>query len=384
MRRIIIIFIFLFMALSAEALAKANSIDFADAQIKDVLRALTRKAGLNLVMGSNLDLTSKRITVHFEDLSDEEAIDYILRVNGYTYQKTGKVILVSTLPQDISNTAYRSVFKTIDLKYLQAERVKDILSKIASEVVVIPGEKASSLIIKGKPSDIESIQELISSLDQPVPQILIESKVVEVSESGLQDLGVTWGKTQGSFKFTVSKTTRKISPTEDLEGTLDALISEGKAKVMARPRIATLDNHEAVINIGSRIPYAVPTGTSATTTQWTVQYIDAGVSLKITPRLGEDGLITTTLEPEVSSVSEWRATAAGEFPVISTRNAKATIRVKEGHTIFVGGLINEGDRENVAKIPILGDIPLLGLCFQRKVVEKTKTDIVFLITPYVI
>jgi type II secretory pathway component GspD/PulD (secretin) len=118
--------------------------------------------------------------------------------------------------------------------------------------------------------------------------------------------------------------------------------------------------------------------------QWTVEYIDAGVKLMITPRLGEEGYITTSIQPEVSSVSEWRTTAAGEFPVITARNAQATLRVMDGETIVVGGLLSESDRENVSRLPILGYLPVVGLLFQNKTVEKAKTEIVFLITPHVI
>jgi type II secretory pathway component GspD/PulD (secretin) len=115
-----------------------------------------------------------------------------------------------------------------------------------------------------------------------------------------------------------------------------------------------------------------------------VEYIDAGVKLKITPQLGQENYITTFLQPEVSAVSEWRTTAAGDFPVISTRNASATVRVKNGETIVVGGLISETDRVNVTRIPILGHIPFINFLFQNRTVEKAKTEIVFLITPHVI
>ena len=166
--------------------------------------------------------------------------------------------------------------------------------------------------------------------------------------------------------------------------TLKALISNGQAKIVANPRIATLENREAVINIGSKIPYAVPVTTSGGGTQWAVQYIDSGVSLKITPTLNESKIITALIQPEVSAVSEWRATAAGEFPVISTRNALTQVKVKDGETIVIGGLINEEDHQFGNKIPILGDIPLLGAFFQNKMTQRVKTDIVFLITPHVL
>ena len=100
--------------------------------------------------------------------------------------------------------------------------------------------------------------------------------------------------------------------------------------------------------------------------------------------MGDDGEITAFLQPEVSSVSEWRTTAAGDFPVITTRNAQATLRVKDGETIVVGGLISESERENVVKLPILGQLPIIGYLFQNKTVEKAQTEIVFLITPHII
>ncbi|HVN67963.1 MAG TPA: type II and III secretion system protein, partial [Candidatus Sulfotelmatobacter sp.] len=223
---------------------------------------------------------------------------------------------------------------------------------------------------------------LLESIDQLAPQILIESKVMELTQSDSLKLGISYGN--GSYKFITSKDTKRTRASDDLVSTLNALAADGRANVVANPRIATLDNQEALINIGSRIPYAVPVTSGGTTTQWTVNYIDAGVKLKITPQLGQDGEITTLIQPEVSSISEWRTTAAGDFPVISTRNASATVRVKDGETIVIGGLLSETERENVSRVPVLGYIPGLGLLFQNKNVEKEKTEIVFLITPHVI
>ncbi|MBU0573993.1 MAG: type II and III secretion system protein, partial [Candidatus Margulisbacteria bacterium] len=136
--------------------------------------------------------------------------------------------------------------------------------------------------------------------------------------------------------------------------------------------------------IGSRIPYAVPAVSNSAATLWTVDYIDAGVKLKITPKLGEDGYITTHIQPEVSAVSEWKTTSAGDFPVISTRNASATVRLKDGESIVIGGLLSDAERENIKKVPFLGHIPILGLFFQDRSVEKSKSEIIFVITPYVI
>jgi type II secretory pathway component GspD/PulD (secretin) len=231
---------------------------------------------------------------------------------------------------------------------------------------------------------LKEAKKIIASIDKPVPQVLIESKVLEISESDSMRLGINYGKEAGTFKFLTDRNSGRTALKDDLLSIINTLVSQGQARVVASPKISTLDGHEAVINIGSRIPYAVPVSNGSNSTQWTVEYIDAGVKLKITPRLGENKYITTSIQPEVSSISQWRTTTAGDFPVITTRNAQSTLRVKDGQTIVVGGLISESDQENISRLPLLGDIPLVGMAFQNKTVEKVKTEIVFLITPHVI
>lgn len=356
-------------------MAWAEEIVFQDANVMDAVATLARQAGLDVVMSGDAGLV-KRTTVRLKDTTAEEALDYILRANGFSCEKKGKVLIISALPQDVSNTAYPGISRNFKLKYISAEKASAILSKAIPNLVALSGERANSLVVRGKEGEIEEAEKLLAELDKPVPQILIESKVIEISEADSIRLG--FDHNGGIFRFINGK------KAEDIYSTLTALLGEGKANLVASPRIATLDNCEANINIGSRIPYAVPVSSSGSATQWTVDYIDAGVKLKIIPQLGSEGTITTQIQPEVSSISEWRTTAAGDFPVISTRNASATVRVKNGETIVVGGLISEVDRVNVTRIPILGQFPVLNLIFQNRTVEKAKTEMVFLITPYII
>ncbi|MFA5097658.1 MAG: type II and III secretion system protein [Candidatus Margulisiibacteriota bacterium] len=272
------------------------------------------------------------------------------------------------------------VFEVMELKYLSGKKASEIVSRLIPEALAMEGEKGSSVILKGKPADMWKMKKILTSADRPVPQITIESRIMEISESGLRSIGFAWGS---GVKVTIVPEEGKVR-VGDIPAVLSALVSKGEAKLIASPRISTLDNLEASINIGDRIPYAVPVSGSAGVTQWAVQYIDAGVSLKILPRIGGDGMITAEIKPEVSSISEWRTTAAGDFPVISTRNASTSVRVESGQTIVVAGLINETDRENISKVPLAGDLPVIKELFLKRTKEKTKTDVVFLITPVVI
>jgi type II secretory pathway component GspD/PulD (secretin) len=362
---------------------KTQRMDFEDAPVISVVQTLAKNAGFDLVLAGDQSLAqARKATIHLKDVTAEEAIDYILRTNGFNYERKGKVLLVSSLPNDLTQTAYKAEAEVVALKHISANRAAELLSKIIPTANFQPGNRANALVVRGKDSEIEDAKKLIAQVDKIAPQILIESKVVELTQSDSKKLGISYGN--GIFRFITSKDTRKTSLAEDIISTLNLLITDGKADVVASPRIATLDNQEALINIGSRIPYAVPVSSGAVTTQWTVEYIDAGVKLKITPQLGQDGDITTFIQPEVSSISEWRTTAAGEFPVISTRNASATVRVKNGETIVIGGLLSETERENITRVPVLGYLPGLGLLFQNRNLEKEKTEIVFLITPHVI
>jgi len=372
----------LMLGFPAHADQTISRIDFEDASVINVVQTLARSAGFDLVLSGDQALVqAKKATIHLKDVTVEEAIDYILRTNGFNYERKGKVLLVSSLPQDLTQTAYKAEVEAVSLKYLSATKAAELIAKLIPSAVFQAGNRANSLVIRGKESEIKDAKKLILSLDKQAPQILIESKVVEVSQSDSKRLGISYGN--GVFKFITNKDTKRTSLAEDITSTLNTLITDGRANVIASPRIATLDNQEALINIGSRIPYAVPV-TSGSTTQWTVDYIDAGVKLKITPQLGQEGDITTFIQPEVSSISEWRTTAAGDFPVISTRNASATVRVKDGETIVIGGLLSETERENTTRVPVLGYLPGLGLLFQNRSMEKEKTEVVFLITPHVI
>jgi type II secretory pathway component GspD/PulD (secretin) len=373
------------LVMSAQAQDLIPQIEFHDAAVLDVVQVLARRADLDLIVSGDSALAqNKRTSLRLKNITAQEAIDHVLRANDLFYTRKGNALLLSLSPPAQNPLSGDGEIQALTLKYLPAEKVALLLARILPDLRTGRYGSANSLVLQGRLALIEEARGIIALIDQPVPQVLIESKVLELSESDLLRLGFSFGRERGTFKFSTSRDTGQTVPADDLETTVSALVGSGKAEVVASPRIATLDNHPAIINIGSRIPYAVPVSSGSSSTQWTVEYIDAGVKLKITPRLGQDGYITTFIQPEVSSVSEWRSTAAGEFPVITTRNAQATLRVKAGETIVVGGLLSESERDNISRLPVLGYIPLVGVLFQNKTVEKAKTEIVFLITPHLI
>lgn len=194
--------------------------------------------------------------------------------------------------------------------------------------------------------------------------IQIEAQVIEVSQIALSNIG---------FDFSQDK--------EAILETFQYLLSNGSAHLLAKPRISALEKETAIIQIGDRIPYAVPAGKSSD--QWTVQYLDTGVKLKIIAECEGDSIVVE-VQPEVSHVSQWVSNLAGSFPIISTRESKTKVRVKNNEPIIIGGLLNEQKRNTTTSVPLLGDIPFLGEIFKNNIQENIQTDIVFIIVPKII
>ena len=299
--------------------------------------------------------------------------------------QTSEAIKVFGYPQntdEINNQEqYRQIFENFTVKNIDARKACEIFAKIFPEASFTEGARSNQIIVKAMPVDIVRIRKLFSSIDVPVHQVIIESQILELTKSDFENFGFSWSISRNGMKMAVENSAIQ---SDKIYATINALKSNGKARLIANPSIATIDNQEASVNIGSKIPFAVPVNSTSQGVQWTIQYIDAGVSLKITPKLADNDYIIVSVNPEVSSISEWRTTAAGEFPVISTRNASTKIRIKNGQTIVIAGLINETDRKNMSKIPIAGDMPILGALFSQQTLEEGNSEIVFLIRPRII
>ena len=179
----------------------------------------------------------------------------------------------------------------------------------------------------------------------------------------------------------------------DYTATIKILKTIGETKLLSSPRIAAVNNEEASILIGTREAYITDTvtqGQSTTTTAESVTFLDVGVQLNVTPVINEDGFVTMKIRPEVSAIDRYlttyysTGTVRSEIPIVSTTTAETTVMVKDGYTIIIGGLIKDETVRTTKKIPILGDIPFLGMAFRQIDEDKEKTEIVVFLTPHII
>lgn len=385
-----------------DPLKEKISLDYKDADISTILRSLSYAYGLNLVTSTEI---KGKVTISLKDITLLEALDAILTVNGYNYSQKNNIIYVSPGAAE----GAQLVNEPITLKYIKAVEAQNLLRKAISPKGDIKVDEISNLfIITDYPASIEKIKALLKSIDIAPQQVLIEAKIVDITSKDLRNLGLTWqvdyNPGKGIFSRenveTISErlkgTATLAGPSSSLSGgqfkldtlvlkglsataTLDALIQDQKAHLLASPSIAVLNNREARIIIGEKVPYKERTQTTTGTTE-TTRFIDVGTTLRVTPSINADGYITLEVHPEVSSVSA--LLDAG--PRITTREADTIVRIKEGDTLVIGGLIKQQDDSTHSRIPILGYIPVLSYFFSNRSKDQTQTELTVFVTPKIV
>jgi type II secretory pathway component GspD/PulD (secretin) len=274
------------------------------------------------------------------------------------------------------------------LKYVKSDNAKGLLTAVFTEDRIKSEPITNSLLINCTDEEYERIKPIIDQLDAPPKQVLFEAQIIELTNSSSEQFGVNWewlpypGPTPiaGSPRQDYVGTIR-IGKNYDFnyQGTLNALISNDKARVLAKPRITALDGDTARINILDKLPVESKSISNGVVTT-TVDYKEVGITLEVTPRANDDDYITILVRPEVST----NVAPSGSNPTIRTRQAVTSIRVKTGETIIIGGLLQTETRKKVQKFPILGDIPLAGNLFKSTTSEQAETDLVIFITPRLI
>ncbi len=383
----------------AAAAERLITLDAEDAYLPSVLKILAEKGDLNIITGPGV--AGGRISIHMRDVPVDEAVNLVVRAAGLAYERIGRSILVAESKSLQEETGLSS--HIVELQYADAVEVKEAIKDLAAEVQVDRG--GNRLVIVTSPRVISEIREVVSRLDVPARQVMLEARVIEVSTDDAMKIGVDWNALNrqgfviiegspapsapgelpeelpfGPLKFNTDNFTRQ---SKAFNVALDLLIREGNAKVLANPKIATLNGKTASMLIGTRIPYLV-TGTTfaggaAAPTQ-RIEREEVGIKLTITPLINADGYITTDIAPEVSSVIGFRG-PNNDIPIVATREATTTVRLKDGNSVIIGGLLSEEKTNNVTKVPILGSIPLIGILFQNHFVQASKKDLVIEVTP---
>ncbi|MFH1459227.1 MAG: secretin N-terminal domain-containing protein [Candidatus Omnitrophota bacterium] len=290
------------------------------------------------------------------------------------------------------------VTQIYNLNYAQAKemqvKILEIIPKQEGEVFV--DERTNSLVVRAIPETIDKIDMLVKNWDKRSQQVLIEAKIMEISLDKSSGLGVNWEylSTTGEDAVSVSGSLPASIATggtlrvgtlskDQYQVTLQALESSTDTNILSNPRIVVLNNNEANILVGSSEPYLVTYIDKETSTQTEeTKFIDVGIKLNVLPRISDDDFITLKIHPEVSSAR--RVAEVNNSLAVDTTQADTTVVVKDGKTIVLGGLIKDTESLVESKIPVLGNIPLLGVFFRSRARSDVKKEIVVFITPHII
>lgn len=408
----------------------ANELEAVDVDIRNLLTSIALANSLNIVIS---DEVQGNVSVKLSNINAQDMIKIIAENNNYTYQFKDNVIYISKGDKDIN-------LYTVQINYLELDKIAQTINlmltgnlpdkiddkdkKTAINNKVMIDESENTISFYGTLKQYEQIKNFLQEQDKPQKQVSLEAKVTAIQKDAAKDLGVSWewsklpqspeheitydtvkhtvinedgSKEEITDYLPVDEVTRKWNDDENIPGVIrfgkgvdgypyefyyaakiDALISDGKANILARPNITTIQGKEAVINIGSEVPVPTVSTTNSTTTT-SIKYREAGIILKCTPRVNEDGIITVKVHTEVSSPMYVEDMKAYRF---QKRSADTIVRLKDGQTMVIGGLIGSDEAKQMSKIPFLGDIPILGNLFKHIQKSKSDTEVMIFLTAH--
>ena len=406
-----------------QRMQKQISVDFRDTDIDDVIRIMAEQANVDVIKSPKVTGT---VTAKLSNVPLEEALRNILASQGYGYVMSKNIIRVAPTGE-ISEEAEKLVTKIYRVNYADIKEVEKSLSKFVSQRgAITTNQGTSNIIVKDTESNIKAIGTFIEDIDRVTPQILVESRIYDITSKNALDLGVEWnsgsrtqyfsdgaavvppgtmgetktGKTYpfetGLFSGDTVQTTGVtgmlkfgwLSNNLDIDATIKAQKNITDAKLLANPRILVLDNETATISIISELPYQELTQTSGGGNIGSTSFKDVGVKLKVTPHLARGDKIRMKVEPEFSiktgSVTFSSGALSYPQPIVDSRTAATTLLVDSGQTVVLGGLRKKDVSKSVNKIPLLGDIPIICYLFRFEGESTTNSEMVVFITPRIV
>ncbi|UCC22359.1 MAG: secretin and TonB N-terminal domain-containing protein [Planctomycetota bacterium] len=393
-----------------QRMLKKISIDFRNTPIEDVIRIMAEQADVDIVKSPKV---TGNVTATLTNVPLAEALDNILAAHGYGYVAGKNMIRIAPV-EEITEKAERLDSKIYHITYADAAGVEKALKKfISSRGSLSSSPGTSHIIVTDTETNIKAIDTFIAEIDRITPQVLIETRIYDITSRDKLDLGVEWdvGRRTTYDADTGEPISGKIDPfitgvfdagTNKTEATTNGFIRFGllnknidldvqlraeqeniDAKLLANPRILVLDNETATFDIVTEQPYVERTIQNGITTE-TVKFKDIGTKLQVTPHVTRDGMLRLHIVPEFGIQVARVITETINVPVVDTRRVNTIALVRDGQTVVLGGLRKKDVSKQINKVPLLGDIPVLGAAFRFEGEDTAVTEIVVFITPQII
>jgi len=401
----------------AKAYKKQISIEFKDVPIKQIFEVISRTSGLNFLFDKDVK-TDQKTSIFLKNSSIESAVHFVLLTNQLEEQiLDGNTVLIYPNTAAKQKDYQEMVVRTFFLTNIEAKTMANTLKTIVKSHDIVVDDKLNMVIVRDTPEAIKIAEKLVALEDVAEPEVMLEVEVLEVQRTLLQNLGIQWpaslsvtplplgtnAANTGTTGATGTTTTTPSTSTSTLslhdflhqnrnslgvtvgQATANANLQDSDAKLLTNPRIRVRNHEKAKILIGERVPNITSTATSTGFVSQSINYIDIGLTLNVEPTIYLDDEVGIKVTLEMSSILSQTTTQSGTSAYeIGTRTASTVLRLKNGETDVLAGLIDNQESHSGNKIPGIGDMPVLGRLFGNTTDNDTKTEIVLSITPHLI
>ncbi len=371
---------------------KLVTLDFRDADIRDLFRLLGKWSNLNVVCDPTVEGT---ITLSLHNVPVKEVFSYLLKMYGLSYYIMGRTIVIADKDK-LEKLISKEVTKEYEIAYADVNKLANMLKEIVGVSKIVVDSRLKKLYVTTTLRKQEIVREWIQKLDTPRKQVMLQAKILELNKSGgrtfksvIEAIYNYWWKL--SFTGSVGNIHYDVYPEgniaipnikDKIKSAIETVVNNGWGKILASPSVIALDGEKAIVKLTQKIKYISGRDEAGNPTY---AEEEVGPRLEFVPRIGKDGYITLDISVATGEVIEWRTGAQGEeVPVTSERSAKTKVRVRDGEPIVIGGLFREFVSHSEIKMPFLGDIPFLGDFFKTKISKKEKTEVVIVIIPHII
>lgn len=381
------------------ALKKPITMEFRDAPVRQVFELISRHTGLNFVFDKEVPPDAKA-TVFVKNTTIDDVIRFVLVTNQLERRVLNENTVLIYPNTPTKQQAYRDlIVKSFYLSNADVKQTANLIRQVVKTRDMFVDEKLNLLVMRDTPEAIRIAEKLIANQDLAEAEVMLEVEVLEVGYSRLQQLGVQLPGSLGIGVTGAAGVAGQLTGTEakNLNGglfritvpdplvTLNARRQDGRTNVLANPRIRVKSKEKARIHIGDKVPVITTTAGATGFVSESINYLDVGLKLEVEPQVHLDDEVGIKIGLEVSNIANQIRTGSGTVAYqVGTRNASTTLRLKDGETQVLAGLINDEDRRNATGTPGIADLPVLGRLFSNRDDVSSKTEVVLLITPRVI
>ncbi|MDD5565921.1 MAG: secretin N-terminal domain-containing protein [Candidatus Omnitrophica bacterium] len=370
-------------------------LDVKDADIRDVARAFARISGMNIIVSDEVRAT---VSLRVQSTDWREALTMILQANNLTMYEGENYLVITTFDRrrQVEESGALQT-KVVSFNFVDVNEMKKSLeSMLTARGKIEIDARTNSLVITDIPDRIAKVEQVAKALDTKTPQVMIETMMLTVKLTDDDQLGVEWTLTEkdesnrvinqalslGSGTRTgYLKYGKTLFPWSYFTGLIDFWVRNQKADILANPRVLTLDNMPATIDLTEQVAYTETTqSTESTSVLQSTQFKDVPVKLVVKPHITKDDYVFMNIVTEQS----FRSGTSGGQPIIDKRSASTNLMVKDGETIVIGGLRKKEKTSTIDKFPLLGDIPFVGFLFRKTVINTVNTELIIFVTPHVI